>query len=383
MNKTRLKMFAICLTLVLVLSSSFACSDRSSPLPGDTASTPSSSPIDSSTDEPKPTSPDPSELKIGLVIAELGDNSISDMIYEGVKAAQAKYGFTMDYTECDVADMPTVMIDYTKTQEYDLIVLLSYHAMGEAIEMQHDYPDQKYLIYDVDASGNPNIMSESFAKNQMGFVAGVFAALMDAEGEAVINGEKFSWEPSGKFGAMIGVEMPNTVGSITGFYAGVNFINPDAEILYTSVGNWFDQTTAKELALTTFHGGANIMFHNAGGAFFGAVEAAKTAGTFVIGYDANQNDVDATRLLGSTHKQNVDVLIRFFDDFVNGMWEPGIDILNGYHNDGAAFTYQEGLEIPRSVQEIMDSVINAITTGEIVPPNSWEELEAFDLTYEG
>lgn len=331
------------------------------------------------TSETKEVAGEESPMKIGLCLTQLGDNSISDQLYGGVLEAQKKYGFELDYTECGTTDMGAVMKDYTESEEYDLIILLSYHAMSDAIAMTEKYPDQKYLIYDVACPGYDSIVSETFAKNQLGFVAGVFAALMDKEGEVTINGNTKTFTPSGKFGAMIGVELTSTVGAMTGFYAGVKYINPDAEIQYVSVGSWTDQAKAKELALTVYSNGANFIFHNAGGAFLGAVEAAKTTDKFAIGYDANQNNLDATHILASSHKLNSDVVMKFFDEFCTGNWQGGSDILNGYHNGGAAMTYQDGLELSEDVKAIMDETIAKIQSGEIVPPNTWEELESFDL----
>lgn len=320
-------------------------------------------------------------LKVGACLTQLGDNSICDQLYGGILEAQKKYGFALDYTECGSSDMGAVMKDYVESKEYDLIVLLSYHAMNDAIAILDKYPNQKFLIYDVACPGYPQIISESFAKNQLGFVAGVFAALMDKEGKVTINGKTTEFTPSGKFGAMIGVELTSTVGAMTGFYAGVRYINPDAEIQYVSVGSWADQAKAKELALSVYNSGANFLFHNAGGAFLGAVEAAKSVDKFAIGYDANQNNLDATHILASSHKCNSDVVVRFFDDFCTGKWEGGVDIVNGYHNAGAALTYQDGLELPQNVKAVMDDVIAKIQSGEITPPNSWEELEKFTLKY--
>lgn len=321
------------------------------------------------------------KLNVGLCLTQLGDNSIGDQLYNGVLAAQKKWGFDLDYTECGTSDMAAVMQDYTESKEYDLIVLLSYHAMDAAIAMHDKYPDQKYLIYDVGVSGKPGIMSESFAKNQLGFVAGAYAALMDQQGQITINGQTKKFTPSHNFGEMIGVELTSTVGAMTGFAAGVHYIDPDAKVQYVSVGSWTDQTRAKELALTVYNNGANILFHNAGGAFLGALEAAKTVDKFAIGYDANQNALDATHIIGSSHKQNTDVIVRFFDLFCSGGWKGGTNIVNGFDNDGAKLTYQENLEVPEDVRKVINEVIAKIKSGEIVPPNTWDEEKNFLLTY--
>lgn len=323
-----------------------------------------------------------SDLNVGLIVGQLGDYSLSDQMYNGVVAAQDKYGFALDYTECEYADMAMVMTDYTESEEYDLIILMAYHVLDAANEITERYPDQKFLVYDIVSPGNPSMVTQSWAKDQIGFMAGVFAALMEPKGEVVINGETYTWTPSNVFGSMIGVEVPTTVDTLTGFHAGVHYINPEAEILYTTVGSWADQTKAKELAQTMIDGGVNIMFHNAGGSFLGALEAVKAAGKFAIGYDP-QNYLDPVHILGSSARLGDAVFLRFFDDFVNGKWEGGTNTINGYHNGCAEFFYQDGLEVPEDVKAVMDEVVAKIQAEEIEAPKTWEELESFDLVYGG
>ena len=161
----------------------------------------------------------PADTKVGVLVSKLGDKSLSDMTYNGVLAAQEKYGFQMDYTECGETDMAMVLEDYLASEEYDLLVIMSYHVIDEANAALETYPDQKFVVFDYQAEGNPNIVAEHFCKNEIGFMAGVFSAMLEAKGEITINGTKYTWEPTNKFGAMIGVEVPTTVDTITGFYA--------------------------------------------------------------------------------------------------------------------------------------------------------------------
>ena len=364
MKHSLIRLLAVLCVISLILASFCACAKK------DTADIPQNG-----SEVPS----DASELHIGLLVERLGDNSLSDMLNHAVQKAKEKYGFQLDVSECGSGDMSMTLQDYTQSEEYDLIIML-YHALDVAIELQDEYPDQKFLVYDVSCAGQPNIASLSYAKNEMGFMSGVFTALMDTVGEATINGETKAWTPSGKFGSLIGVNLPSTVGAVTGYEAGVKYIMPDADVQLAEIGSWADQASAKELALTMYSSGINFIFHNAGGSALGALEAAKTVDRFMIGFDANQNSLDSTHILASSHKNHDDVIDRFFSDFVSGIFRGGEDTVNSYANGGLKFTYQTGLEVPDEISSIMEEVKEKLVSGELVPPSTEEALADWHQT---
>lgn len=364
MKHSLIKLFAVLCAIFLIMASFCACTGTNE---ADNTVADGGTPAETS------------NLRVGLLVERLGDNSLSDMLNNAVQKAKEKYGFQLDVSECGSGDMSMTLQDYTQSEEYDLIIML-YHALDVAIELQDEYPNQKFLVYDVSCAGQPNIASLSYAKNEMGFMSGVFTALMDAAGKATINGETKTWTPGGKFGSLIGVNLPSTVGAVTGYEAGVKYITPDADVQLAEIGSWADQASAKELALTMYNSGINFIFHNAGGSALGALEAAKTVDRFMIGFDANQNDLDSTHILASSHKNHDDVIDRFFADFVSGTFPGGEDIVNSYANGGLKFTYQAGLEVPEDIASIMDEVKEKLASGELVPPSNEDELADWHQT---
>ena len=374
MNGNVKKFLSTLVALALVLALFSACGANTANNANNNAANPNSS-----SDE---TPQEGEAVKVGLLVERLGDNSLSDMMYNAVQKAQETYGFQLDVSECGSGDMSLTLQDYVDDGSYDLIILM-YHALDAANAAYETNPDQKFLVYDVEAEGNPSMISEAFAKNQLGFIAGVFTALMEEKGTVTLNGTTTTWTPSNQFGSILGVELTSTIGAITGFEAGVKYINPDAEVQTAVIGDWADQAAARELALAIYNSGVHILFHNAGGAFLGALEAARSTNQFAIGYDANQNSLAPDNTLASAYKNHAGVLDRFFADFMAGEWDGGICILNGYDNDGALFAYQDGLEVPEDVAQIVEDTIERIKSGEIDPPNSQEELDAWTMTYEG
>jgi len=241
-------------------------------------------PADTKTETPADTKTpaDPSKpgagKRIGLIttIGGLGDGAIGDATYEGIRAASEVLGFEFDYSEpMSAPDYETLLIEYAESGDYDLIFLAGNDGLDPINAVGADYPDQRYLLYDIAADGNPQMISEYFAKNEIGFIAGVLAALMEEKGEITINGKTTTFDPTGKIGLIIGNEVPSTVTALTGAAAGMKYVKPDYEYLYGIVGDWKDQAKNKELALSMYDQGAHIIFQNAGGGGLGIIAAAQ------------------------------------------------------------------------------------------------------------
>ena len=324
--------------------------------------------------------------RFGLItpVSGLGDNSIGDATYNGIMEASEKLGFTFDYSEPkNPTDIESIIIDYSKTGEYDMIFLASYDSLDPVEAVGPEYPNQKFIMYDIQAEGNEQYISEFFAKNEIGFIAGALAALLEEKGEVTIAGKTTTFEPTGKIGLIIGNEVPSTVPALTGAAAGVKYINPDYENLYGIVGDWNNQAKNKELALSMYDQGAHFIFHNSGGGAIGIVEAARERNQFFIGYDRDQVDWDPSLVIGSSVKQNSATILRVFQEYCENGGELawGTAEENNAANGGIAFKYNPDLVVPEDIAEIMKGVIAALKNGEIKAPNTWEEVEAFDVVY--
>jgi basic membrane protein A and related proteins len=325
-------------------------------------------------------------MKFGLItpVGGLGDNAIGDATYNGFNEAMAKLGFTFDYSEpMSQTDIESMILDYSKTGKYNLIFLAGNDGLDPVNAVGPDYPDQKFIVYDVKADGNNQYISEYFAKNQIGFVAGVLAALMEQKGSVTIAGKTTTFTPTGKIGLVMGVEYPSTVPALTGAAAGIKYINPAYEYLYGIVGDWKDQIKNKEVALSMYDQGAHFIFQNAGGGALGIVAAAKERGQFFIGYDTDQTNWDPTLVIGSSRKQNSAVILRVLTQFCEngGQLAWGTSEENNASNGGIGFNYNPDLTVPADVATTIDTVIAALKDGTIVAPNTWDEVKTFTAVF--
>lgn len=313
----------------------------------------------------------------------LGDGAIGDACYEGILEAQKVLGFEFDYSEpLTPVDTESLLIEYAESGEYDLIFTAAFEALDPLNTVAPDFPDQKFLIYDIEAGGNDQYISLYFAKNQIGFMGGVLAALMEEKGEITVGGKTTSFEPAGKVGLIIGVEVPTTVNSITGAAAGVKYIRPDYEYLYGIVGDWRDQAKNKEVALSMYDEGVHLIFANPGGGGLGIIAAGKERERFFIGYDKDQTDWDPERVIASSMKMNTDSIVRVLTQFFEtGALPWGEAVENNASNEGIGFAFNPDFVVPDDVAQILQDVMNDLASGKIKAPNTWEEVESFNDVY--
>jgi basic membrane protein A len=326
------------------------------------------------------------DKKFALIttIGGLGDGSIGDACYEGMLEAQKVLGFEFDYSEPMTAtDYEAMIIEYAESGEYELIFLAGNDGLDPVNAVGGDYPNQKFIVYDIQAEDNDQYISEYFAKNEIGFMAGVLAALMEEKGAVTIAGQTTTFETAGKVGLIIGNEVPSTVNALTGAAAGIKYINPDYEYLYGIVGDWKDQAKNKELALSMYDQGAHFIFQNAGGGALGIIAAARERNRFFIGYDTDQTKWDPERVIGSSRKQNNATILRVLTEFCEtGQLAWGTSEENGAANGGIEFGYNPDFEVPDDVAAVVDQVIQDLKAGKIKAPNTWEEVEAFTDVYQ-
>ena len=325
-------------------------------------------------------------IRIGLCLQNtLGDNGIADAQYAALQYAQTKCDFEFDYSELsDINEAENYLREYASSKEYDLIICATDFTYGDPIaNVAPDYPDQKFILWDTTETDFENVASAKFLHQQTGFIAGVFAALMEERGELTINGTTYTWTPNGVFGSLGGQDVPDTYDTLSGFWAGAKFINPDADLLYATVGSWADQAKCKELAISMYEQGAMFTYCNVSAGYYGVVEAAKEMGGLTIGFDREATlEIDADHVVAAALNDNMTALGDIIIDFVqNGTFHGGENTRVGYITGHQSFVYQDGLEVPDDVKAIVDDVISMVSNGEIDVPHTFEEVAAFTQVY--
>ncbi|MEG0579197.1 MAG: BMP family ABC transporter substrate-binding protein [Niameybacter sp.] len=230
------------------------------------------------------------KVKVTLLLTgSLGDKAFNDSAQAGMDKIKAEFG--------DQVETETIEIGFDKTKfepafidvsesDSDIIVTGPWD-MKEHIENNAPlYQDKKYIVFDTDVAYDEydlnNVYSMSYKQNEAGFLAGALAALTTTSDMKFANPDK----KIGFVGARDTSPVINDF--LIGYIQGAQFIDPEMKVEVSYVGSFTDTAKAKELTLAQYAKGVDTVFVAAGPASTGTIEAALSAGKYVIGVDSDQ-----------------------------------------------------------------------------------------------
>lgn len=313
------------------------------------------------------------DFKAGIIFTEagLGGQSFNDLAYEGMKRAEAELGITFDYVEPkSVSDEEIVQDEMAASGEYGIIICVGAEQVDALSKVAPRYPDQKFAL--IDATLELDNVACFVSKEQEGcFLAGALAVLAKQEKVSDMLGD------SKTIGVMCGVDNPLLNKFAAGYMAGAKYIDPEYTVLVDYVGGFSDPTTAKNIA-TTFHGkGADVIFHAAGASGMGMFQAAEEEGFLAIGVNLNQNSVAPDYIMASMMKRVDSSAYYAVESAMNGTFEAGIKVM-GLADDGVGLDMDgSNINLPESVITQLEELKAKVISGEIVVPETLEEVDAF------
>ncbi|MFB6361661.1 MAG: BMP family protein [Halobacteriales archaeon] len=332
--------------------------------------------------------PTPKEtINVGMVYAlgGLGDKSFNDMAHKGIKEAASKY----DNIEFKNAE-PSGPSDFKVLQrrfaqstdpEYDLICCIGFAQTSALVENAQQFPDQKWMIVDSVATGSddnplPNVANYIFKEHQGSFQVGHLAGLLTTKEFSAGAG---STNPEEVLGFVGGKEIPLIKKFQAGYMAGVKYANEGNAIQSAYAGAWTDPAKGKEIALSEYDEGADIIYHAAGGTGIGVFKAAQEVGRYAIGVDADQSrsvpeysDV----ILASMVKHVDTAVFNAVKNVRNESFRGGQVNALGLANNGveAVLGQDLGDDIPTSVKDALEQSRQGIIDGDISVPTKVEDV---------
>jgi len=220
----------------------------------------------------------------------IDDKSFNAAAWRGILAYygdtwdnQANRGKLYDVVTCQTQDKYIPNLKQASDEGYDLICVTGFTFADALTEVSQLYPNQKYMIVDVDWVNQPNVMQFMFSEHQGSFLVGVAAALKSqADGIA---------KP--KFGFIGGVPGSTITKFEIGYIEGIKSIIPDAEIVDYYANDWGKPELAKAQAKNWFDSGVYVIYSAAGGTGNGTIAQAKEyrsqgKNVWAIGVDSDQ-----------------------------------------------------------------------------------------------
>ena len=289
MITTKRKSFLLVLSLLLVLSACGGGDDSTTEEVVETAGEEES--LDSPATTAATAEPEVEKLKVGLVVGALGDRSFMDSAKRGFDQAVAELPIEGDFIEAEEAERAQAYANFIADGK-DLIIGISFSEAGRILEAATANPDIQFAIVDMvvtDEGGNllPNVANIVFKEHEGSFEVGYIAGKLSKTGQVAFMG---------------GMDVPIIRKFQTGWEEGARYANPDIEFCTGYAGSWGDPAKGKEIGLSCFEGGADIIFAAGGATGDGAYEAAAETGNFAIGVDSNQDYIQPGTMITSMMK---------------------------------------------------------------------------------
>jgi basic membrane protein A len=247
----------------------------------------------------------------------LGDKSFFDSANRGLERAQKDLGITFKTIELGFeASKWEAGLDDAVSDEanYDILITGTFQ-MADFITARADaHPTKKFIIYDTAVDYTKckcaNVYSILYKQNEGSYLAGVFAA------SAIKEGKLAKTQGKNTIGAIGGLPIPVIDDFIAGYKQGAQSIDPKINVLVQYVGGdkaFGDPVKGKEIALSMYDQGADVIFQIAALSGTGVIEAAAERGLWAIGVDSDQaaifrndkKDAQAAAIITSMMK-NVD-----------------------------------------------------------------------------
>ena len=263
----------------------------------------------------------PAPLRVTMIYPSdcVGSAAYCTAFHIGVKTAEEEIGITLTEVNGNENDpVATEMLLREAAQNSELVLTAGYQMGDVLARVASEFPDVRFAIFDV-VLDTPNVASVNYKSNEGSFLVGAIAALKSE---------------SGKIGYIGGVDVPLLREFEAGYVAGIQTINPDAEIsveyISEDVTGFGQPERARELALAQYESGVDVIYVAAGGSGQGVLEAAQEQHKFIIWVDSNGNHLAPGIVLTSMTKEistSVQRIIRetAADNFMAGIRYFGLE----------------------------------------------------------
>ena len=302
------------------------------------------------TEEPKAEAGSSKLQVVNLVNGNLGDKSFFDSAESGMVAL--KNAGLVDYRTIEMGTDESTWKNYVEevaaSKKYDIIVCGTWQMPDNLIPVAQKYPDQLFIIYDtevkVDDKYLPNVASIQYNQNDMGYLVGVYAALLETKSDLKgLNDQKI-------LGFVGGEDSPVICDFLVGYIEGAQSIDPE---------------------IAEIEAGADIIWGVGGNAGTGAVEACYEKGMYFIGVDSDQEqtlDPKYAAITMTSGLKNVGTSLEYvIKKYIEGdksFW--GTCSYLGLAEDGVGIaTAGNFAKQSKDIQDAVNAVKDKILSGEV------------------
>lgn len=311
--------------------------------------------------------------KVGVVfdLGGRGDKSFNDGAYLGADSATRMLKASVQFIEPGDGSDREAGLRLLASEHRALVIGVGFIFSDDLTSLAQEYPDVNFAGVDFsvasDAQGNvimppKNVAALKFREEEGAFLVGAMAAL--------VGGSK-------KVGFLGGMDIPLIHKFEAGYKAGVLHVCTDCTVIAQYAGvtpeAFRNPSKGKELALSQYQQGVNVIFHASGSTGLGMFEAARAMGKghYGIGVDADQYGEAPGYVLTSMVKGVNTVVYDTIRRAQDGTFEGGV-YSYGLKEKGVGYIYDEHNKtlIPESVRARLLQLEREIVNGTIKVPST-------------
>lgn len=299
-------------------------------------------------------------FRVGLVLDKGGkdDKSFNAAAYQGAMRAKKELGIELKYVEAtDFIVIEQFLRTFAK-KNYDLIISVGFAQTDAVQKIAKKFPLNKFIIVDGSVK-QPNVTSLLFQEHEGSFLVGALAALKSQ---------------THQIGFIGGMDIPLIRRFQMGYDAGVHYIDAKAKVVSNFIGvtgeAWNNPAKAKELALSQYSAGVDIIFVAAGASGNGVFDAAEETKKLAIGVDSNQNWVKPGFILTSMLKRVDNAVFDSIQKALHSKLQSGI-VRYGLKSGGVDYSLDEFNQklVTPQMQAKLKEIKDKIISGKIIVPD--------------
>lgn len=292
--------------------------------------------------------------KVALIMQQggLGDLGFNDTAYAGLVACRDEYGIEINAVECTDTTQGETLIRELCEAGYGLIFNLEAGISGSMYHVALDYPEVYFCAIGRQLKINPvdgikekprNVIESYITLNEHSFLAGVVAAFVATDGNAIVDG--VGQNKGCNIGILFGAESVGFYQYGDGFRQGVFFLNPDANVYIDYSVGFSDTAKAQGIAQNMINTmGCDVIWTCCGTAGLGGLGACRLNNAFGIGVDSNQDAVEPGYIVTSAVRDN-NALVKFYvEKYLNGAIEQTEPDIFNLSNGGVDITDMSEIE---------------------------------------
>ncbi|MGH7664818.1 MAG: BMP family lipoprotein [Gemmatimonadaceae bacterium] len=309
-------------------------------------------------------------IDVGVVfdVGGRGDKSFNDGAYLGAERAIRELGADVRFVEPGEGSDREAGLRLLAAQGMDLVIGVGFIFTDDLTQLALEYPDIAFAGVDysvkTDAQGNvvqppSNLAALKFREEEGSFIVGALAALVS---------------DSRRIGFVGGMDIPLIHKFEAGYRAGVEHVCPECDVIVQYAGitpeAFANPARGRELALSQYNSGVEVIFHAAGSTGLGVFEAARQTGNLAIGVDSDQYSEAPGHILTSMVKGVDNAVYNAIRRVTEGTFEGGISQF-GLADDGVGYVYDANNRalIPDGVHERIEQLRRGIIAGRIEVPS--------------